>query len=203
MAAMAERQEMRACARPAAVDLPAVRWFCFGECPADDEDKWAAVRDVAQALGVSDRALQQWIAPARNLRDHDVSDSLRLVPCADLPTELRTRRGRTMISAAAVDEYVRTVHRKHGQKRRAALSADEVRALLPLRVPRVSIDTLHVYFDEGAPVPRERLVSEWLEPLAAQLGYALVPLAAVAPDSAAETPINVCTVKRKKQSAQT
>lgn len=196
---MAAWQEMRACARPAAVDLPAVRWFCFGECP-DDEDKWAAVRDVAQALGVSDRALQQWIAPARNLRDHDVSDSLRLVPCADLPTELRTRRGRTMISAAAVDEYMHTVHRKHGQKRRAALSADEVRALLPLRVPRVSIDALHVYFDEGAPVPRDRLVSEWLEPLAAQLGYALVPLAAVAPASAAP-PINVCVVKRKRPTA--
>lgn len=196
------------CALPSAV-LPGVRWYFLDGAAEDGDDasKWAPLGDVSKALRVSVRALQQWLAPDRDLQAYDVSDALRIVPYARLPPELKTRRGRSMISSPALEIYLRTVHGRYGRQRRSAHTEADLRQILPLAAPHVTLDADLVFFNGGNGCPRDRFVPEWLEPLAAQLGYALVPLASVATAAAAapsspSDPVNVCQVKSKRRPVQ-
>ena len=169
------------CAVPSDV-LPGVRWYFLDGAAdeGDDSAKWTPLGDVSRRLRVSVRALQQWAAPGRELHKYDVSDSLRLVRYAELPDELKTRRGRSMIRSTALELYLRTVYGRRGAKRRSAHSEYDIARLLPLPAPRVSVTSAGVAFNDGEPMPRARFVAEWIEPLAAELGYALVPLATIA-----------------------
>lgn len=205
-----EEETVRPCAPSSA--LPSVRWFTLEA--AGEAVKWAVHREVAAALGVSPRSLRQWMAPRRDFKSADVSDRLRVVPHRRLPPALKSKRGLLMIAESAVREYTEKVRGRHGQKRRTELPVDQIEALRPLRrldLPVVT-DTAVVLNDTA--IPRDAFVCEWMEPLARQLGFALVPLppalslsvvspSLVPPLSAAapaaeEAPINVCVVKRKK-----
>lgn len=206
---MAE-ETVKPCAPSSA--LPSVRWFTLEV--AEEAVKWAVHREVAAALGVSPRSLRQWMAPRRDFRSADVSDRLRVVPHERLPPSLRSKRGLLMIAESAVREYTERVRGRHGQKRRTELPADQIEALCPLRRPDLPVVTDTAVVLNDTAIPRDAFVCEWMEPLARQLGYALVPLpqtlslpaassSLVPPPSAAaptaeKAPINVCVVKRKK-----
>jgi hypothetical protein len=119
-----------------------------------------------------------------------------------------------MIAESAVREYTERVRGRHGQKRRTELAADQIEALLPLRRPSLPLVTDTAVVLNDMAIPRDAFVCEWMEPLARQLGFALVPLPPApslilpfvtapppppppqAPEASA--PVNVCVVKRKR-----
>lgn len=172
-----------------------VQWFLI---PGTEPESWAALSDVASRVGVSPRALRQWMAPRRDTQTYDTSSRVRIVAPKHLPPDLFASRGRTFISASGLQFYLDNIRSRRGPKtgapRLTQQDRDEISSALPLALPRTLVTDSHVSLDDRV-VPRKRFVSEWLAPLARKLGY---ELRAPTPLPGSQD-VNECTVKRKKQ----
>ncbi len=148
---------------------------------------WASQQAVADALGVTRKALEQWIAPGGSICD--VSEYVLMVPNKDLPPKLKANRGRKMISAAAVSEYLTHIHKTPGPKRRSRLNEEQRESLRVYKYPHVELQDDFIFLDDQQ-IPKHRFIDEWLRPLTSRLGYSL---------ESADRIVNVCQVKRTKK----